>query len=74
MSPNNNLILSILIAIFAFKMPIDMAFCCKAGTFMVMAYCWIIVAVFLYKLVLWSVDIIRSSVISITDDQRLQCY
>lgn len=71
------LILSILIAIFAFKMPIDMAFAAAGYCFIygLWPIAWIIVAaVFLYKLTVASgqFDIIRSSVISITDDQRLQ--
>ncbi|CAI8992441.1 lactate permease LctP family transporter [Pseudomonas chlororaphis] len=52
------LALSILVAIFAFQMPADMA----------------LAAVFLYKLTVKSgqFEVIRSSVLSITDDQRLQ--
>lgn len=66
------LILSILIAIFAFKMPIDMAFAAAGYGFIygLWPIAWIIVAaVFLYKLTVASgqFDIIRSSVISITD-------
>ncbi|EFA6623211.1 glycolate permease GlcA, partial [Escherichia albertii] len=65
------------IAIFAFKMPIDMAFAAAGYGFIygLWPIAWIIVAaVFLYKLTVASgqFDIIRSSVISITDDQRLQ--
>lgn len=71
------LALSILVAIFAFQMPADMAFAAAGYGF---AYglwpiAWIIVAaVFLYKLTVKSgqFEIIRSSVLSITDDQRLQ--
>ncbi len=71
------LALSILVAIFAFKMPVDMAFAAAGYGF---AYglwpiAWIIVAaVFLYKLTVKSgqFEVIRSSVLSITDDQRLQ--
>ena len=71
------LALSILVAIFAFNMPADMAFAAAGYGF---AYglwpiAWIIVAaVFLYKLTVKSgqFEIIRSSVLSITDDQRLQ--
>ena len=71
------LALSILVAIFAFQMPVDMAFAAAGYGF---AYglwpiAWIIVAaVFLYKLTVKSgqFEIIRSSVLSITDDQRLQ--
>jgi L-lactate transport len=69
--------LSILVAIFAFQMPPDMAMAAAGYGF---AYglwpiAWIIVAaVFLYKLTVKSgqFEIIRSSVLSITDDQRLQ--
>ncbi|WP_454256121.1 lactate permease LctP family transporter [Pseudomonas sp. Marseille-Q8238] len=71
------LALSIIVAIFAFNMPADMAFAAAGYGF---AYglwpiAWIIVAaVFLYKLTVKSgqFEIIRSSVLSITDDQRLQ--
>ena len=71
------LALSILVAIFAFGMPTDMALASAVYGF---AYglwpiAWIIVAaVFLYKLTVKSgqFEIIRSSVTSITDDQRLQ--
>jgi lactate permease len=71
------LALSVLVAIFAFQMPADMALAAAAYGF---AYglwpiAWIIIAaVFLYKLTVKSgqFEIIRSSVMSITDDQRLQ--
>ncbi|OHC30931.1 MAG: L-lactate permease [Pseudomonadales bacterium RIFCSPLOWO2_12_59_9] len=71
------LALSIAVAIFAFRMPADMAFAAAGYGF---AYglwpiAWIIVAaVFLYKLTVKSgqFEVIRSSVLSITDDQRLQ--
>ncbi|MEX5574555.1 lactate permease LctP family transporter [Pseudomonas lijiangensis] len=71
------LALSVLMAIFAFQMPTDMALAAAGYGF---AYglwpiAWIIVAaVFLYKLTVKSgqFEIIRSSVMSITDDQRLQ--
>lgn len=71
------LALSIAVAIFAFHMPVDMAFAAAGYGF---AYglwpiAWIIVAaVFLYKLTVKSgqFEVIRSSVLSITDDQRLQ--
>lgn len=71
------LALSLAVAIFAFKMPVDMAFAAAGYGF---AYglwpiAWIIVAaVFLYKLTVKSgqFEVIRSSVLSITDDQRLQ--
>ncbi|BAP43429.1 L-lactate transport [Pseudomonas sp. StFLB209] len=69
--------LSVLVAIFAFQMPVDMALAAAGYGF---AYglwpiAWIIVAaVFLYKLTVKSgqFEIIRSSVLTITDDQRLQ--
>ncbi len=71
------LALSVLVAIFAFQMPVDMALAAAGYGF---AYglwpiAWIIVAaVFLYKLTVKSgqFEIIRSSVLTITDDQRLQ--
>lgn len=71
------LALSVLVAIFVFQMPADMALAAAGYGF---AYglwpiAWIIVAaVFLYKLTVKSgqFEIIRSSVMSITDDQRLQ--
>ncbi|MCF5709377.1 L-lactate permease [Pseudomonas syringae] len=71
------LALSLLVAIFAFQMPTDMALAAAGYGF---AYglwpiAWIIVAaVFLYKLTVKSgqFEIIRSSVMAITDDQRLQ--
>lgn len=71
------LALAIAVAIFAFNMPADMAFAAAGYGF---AYglwpiAWIIVAaVFLYKLTVKSgqFEVIRSSVLSITGDQRLQ--
>ena len=71
------LLISILVAIFAFGMPAGMALSSAAFGF---AYglwpiAWIIItAVFLYKITVKTgqFDIIRSSVISITEDQRLQ--
>ncbi len=71
------LALSILVAIFAYGMPVEKAFAAAGYGF---AYglwpiAWIIVAaVFLYKLAVKSgqFEVIRSSVLSITDDQRLQ--
>lgn len=71
------LALSLAVAIFGFNMPTDMAFAAAGYGF---AYglwpiAWIIVAaVFLYKLTVKSgqFEVIRSSVLSITDDQRLQ--
>jgi len=71
------LTLSILVAIFAFGMPADMALAAAGYGFLygLWPIAWIIVAaVFLYKLTVKSgqFEIIRSSVLSITDDQRLQ--
>ncbi|MDE1164519.1 MAG: lactate permease LctP family transporter [Pseudomonas sp.] len=71
------LVLSILVAIFAFQMPADMAIAAAGYGFIygLWPIAWIIVAaVFLYKLTVKSgqFEIIRSSVLSITDDQRLQ--
>jgi len=71
------LALSIVIAIVAFQMPADMAFAAAGYGFMygLWPIAWIIVAaVFLYKLTVKSgqFEIIRSSVLSVTDDQRLQ--
>ncbi|SDH55493.1 lactate permease [Pseudomonas flavescens] len=71
------LALSVIIAIAAFGMPVDKALAAAAYGF---AYglwpiAWIIVAaVFLYKLTVKSgqFEVIRSSVLSITNDQRLQ--
>ena len=74
---NITLALSILVAIFAFQMPVDMAFAAAGYGFLygLWPIAWIIVAaVFLYKLTVKSgqFEVIRSSVLSITDDQRLQ--
>ena len=71
------LALSIILAIFAYDMPADMALAAAGYGFMygLWPIAWIIVAaVFLYKLTVKSgqFEIIRSSVLSITDDQRLQ--
>jgi lactate permease len=71
------LALSILVAIFAFNMPVDMALAAAGYGFIygLWPIAWIIVAaVFLYKLTVKSgqFEVIRSSVLSITDDQRLQ--
>ena len=71
------LLISILVAIFAYGMPAGMALSSALFGF---AYglwpiAWIIItAVFLYKITVKTgqFDIIRSSVISITEDQRLQ--
>ncbi|MDO4998024.1 MAG: lactate permease LctP family transporter [Neisseria sp.] len=71
------LLISILVAIFAFGMPTSMAL---SSAVMGFAYgiwpiAWIIItAVFLYKITVKTgqFDVIRSSVLSITEDQRLQ--
>lgn len=71
------MLLSVVIAIFAFHMPADMAIASAIYGFGygLWPIAWIIVAaVFLYKLTVKSgqFEIIRSSVLTITDDQRLQ--
>lgn len=71
------LALSVLVAIIAFNMPTKMALAAAGYGFLygLWPIAWIIVAaVFLYKLTVKSgqFEIIRSSVLSITDDQRLQ--
>lgn len=71
------LALSILVAIFAFQMPVDMALAAAGYGFLygLWPIAWIIVAaVFLYKLTVKSgqFEVIREPVLSITDDQRLQ--
>lgn len=71
------LALSILVAILAFGMPAEMALASAGYGFIygLWPIAWIIVAaVFLYKLTVKSgqFEIIRSSVLSITGDQRLQ--
>ena len=71
------LLLALAVAIFAYGMPADMALAAAAYGF---AYglwpiAWIIItAVFLYKITvkMGQFEIIRSSILSITDDQRLQ--
>ena len=69
--------LSLAIAIFAYGMPADMAFAAAGYGFMygIWPIAWIIVcSVFLYKVTVKTgqFDIIRASILSITDDQRLQ--
>ncbi|MBB3104082.1 lactate permease LctP family transporter [Azomonas macrocytogenes] len=71
------LLLSIAVAILAFDMPTNMAFAAAGYGFIygLWPIAWIIVAaVFLYKLTVKSgqFEIIRSSVLSITGDQRMQ--
>ena len=71
------LLLALAVAIFAYGMPADMALAAAGYGF---AYglwpiAWIIItAVFLYKITvkMGQFEIIRSSILSITDDQRLQ--
>jgi L-lactate transport len=70
-------ILSFLVAVFVYDMPATMAFSSAVYGFVygIWPIAWIIVsAVFLYKLTVKTgqFDIIRSSVVSITEDQRLQ--
>ncbi|MFF7710753.1 lactate permease LctP family transporter [Pseudomonas sp. NPDC007930] len=71
------LLLALLVAVLAFGMPAGMALAAAGYGFMygLWPIAWIIVAaVFLYKLTVNSgqFEVIRSSVLSITDDQRLQ--
>ena len=71
------LALSLAVAILAFNMPTDQALAAAGYGFVygLWPIAWIIVAaVFLYKLTVKSgqFEVIRSSVLSITDDQRLQ--
>jgi L-lactate permease len=63
--------------LFAYKMPVLMAFASMAYGFLygLWPIAWIIIgAVFLYKISVKTgqFDIIRSSILSITEDQRLQ--
>ncbi|MDR6232537.1 lactate permease LctP family transporter [Pseudomonas oryzihabitans] len=69
--------IALLIALFVYHMPVDKALASAGYGFLygLWPIAWIIVtAVFLYKLTVkcGQFDIIRSSVLSITDDQRLQ--
>ncbi|SEI81205.1 lactate permease [Azotobacter beijerinckii] len=77
MAGSITLALSILVAILAYGMPADMALAAAGYGFLygLWPIAWIIVAaVFLYKLTVKSgqFEVIRSSVLSVTDDQRLQ--
>ncbi len=70
-------ILSLLVAIFFYGMPVDMALASAGYGFFygIFPIAWIIVtAVFLYKITVKTgqFDIIRASVVSLTEDQRLQ--
>ncbi|AXK40632.1 lactate permease LctP family transporter [Crenobacter cavernae] len=69
--------ISLAIAIFVYQMPADMAFAAAGFGFAygIWPIAWIIVAaVFLYKITVKTgqFDIIRASVLSVTEDQRLQ--
>ena len=69
--------LSLMLAIFFYGMPVDMALASAAYGFFygLFPIAWIIVtAVFLYKVTVKTgqFDIIRASVVSLTEDQRLQ--
>ncbi len=70
-------LLALAVAIFAYGMPVDMALASAGYGFLygLWPIAWIIVtAVFLYKVTVKTgqFEIIRASVLSITDDQRLQ--
>ncbi|MFP8817098.1 L-lactate permease [Acinetobacter johnsonii] len=70
-------VLAFLVSLFAYKMPVLMAFASMAYGFLygLWPIAWIIIgAVFLYKISVKTgqFDIIRSSILSITEDQRLQ--
>ena len=70
-------VLSLLVAIFFYGMPVDMALASAGYGFFygIFPIAWIIVtAVFLYKVTVKTgqFDIIRASVVSLTEDQRLQ--
>ena len=69
--------IAILVAIFVYKMPVTMALAASGYGFLygLWPIAWIIItAVFLYKIAVKTgqFDIIRASIISITEDQRLQ--
>ena len=71
------LTIAILVAIFVYKMPIVMAFAASGYGFLygLWPIAWIIItAVYLYKISVKTgqFDIIRASIMSITEDQRLQ--
>lgn len=70
-------VLALLVSLFAYQMPIAMAFASMAYGFLygLWPIAWIIIgAVFLYKISVKTgqFNIIRSSILSITEDQRLQ--
>jgi len=69
--------LSLLVAVLFYKMPVSMALASAANGFLygLWPIAWIIIsAVFLYKITVKTgqFEIIRSSVVSLTEDQRLQ--
>ena len=69
--------ISLAVAILGYGMPADMAFAAAGYGFLygLWPIAWIIItAVFLYKITVKTgqFDVIRASVLSITDDQRLQ--
>ena len=71
------LTIAILVAIFVYKMPVVMAFAASGYGFLygLWPIAWIIItAVYLYKISVKTgqFDIIRASIMSITEDQRLQ--
>ncbi len=70
-------VLALLVSLFAYKMPVAMAFASMAYGFLygLWPIAWIILgALFLYKISVKTgqFDIIRASILSITEDQRLQ--
>ncbi|MDM1246338.1 L-lactate permease [Acinetobacter sp. R933-2] len=70
-------VLALLVSLFAYQMPMAMAFASMVYGFLygLWPIAWIIIgAVFLYKISVKTgqFDIIRSSILSITEDQRLQ--
>ena len=70
-------VLALIVSLFAYKMPVAMAFASLIYGFFygLWPIAWIIIgAVFLYKISVKTgqFDIIRSSILSITEDQRLQ--
>lgn len=69
--------IAIIVAIFVYKMPVTMALAASGYGFLygLWPIAWIIItAVFLYKIAVKTgqFDIIRASIVSITEDQRLQ--
>ncbi|OTG91146.1 L-lactate permease [Acinetobacter sp. ANC 3832] len=70
-------VLAMLVSLFAYKMPVAMAFASMVYGFLygLWPIAWIIIgAVFLYKISVKTgqFDVIRASILSITEDQRLQ--